>query len=45
MTQTLLVALIVAVAAGFVVRRVLRFVAAARAPKDGCGGDCCGPSR
>lgn len=44
MTQTLMVALIVAVAAGFMLRRGLRTLAAARAPRDGCGSDCgCGP--
>jgi hypothetical protein len=44
--QTLIVALVVALAAGFVLRRALRTLAAARVPKDGCGGDCgCGPAK
>lgn len=39
--QTLIVALIVAIAAFFMGARVVRAVSAARRKKDGCGGDCC----
>ncbi|WP_369335536.1 FeoB-associated Cys-rich membrane protein [Gemmatimonas sp.] len=42
-TETLVVLLIVAGAAGYVGRLAWRAVAAARKPKHGCGGDCgCG---
>lgn len=42
-TQLIVVALIVASALFFVVRRAWRSLAAARKPKSGCGTDCgCG---
>jgi hypothetical protein len=40
MLQTLIVGLIVLAALGYVGRRAWRTALAARAPKDGCGGDC-----